>query len=140
MKDLYIVIDGEPIGLREFDNQIAQSIKADMDAGRVVFAVDQSVWSGAANNLPNGIQAVYVSGSYPSIPVKQDSEIAVAGEVALFRVENGQQKAYRNLLVASGDNRWFYGSEFKDFPDHYYTGPHPTGSIWKKIHPDWPTT
>src|SRR5439155_19504668 len=104
MKDLYIVIDGEPIGLREFDNQIAQSIKADMDAGRVVFEVSQSAWAGAANNLPNGIQAVYVSGSHPKVPIKQDSEIAVAGEVALFRVENGQQKAYRNLLVVSGDS------------------------------------
>lgn len=140
MKDLYVKIGEQRIGLREFDGQIQASIKQGMEAGSVVFELNQSAWSGSESNLPQGVQGVYVSGSYPSIPVKAGSPIAVAGEVAFFRTDEGQQKAYRNLLVVSGSSQWFFGSEFKDFPEHYYSGSHPTGSIWQKMHPNWPKT
>lgn len=130
MKDLYIVLNGEQIGLRKFDDIIGQSIDSGKAAGHTVFEVDKNIWSAANNNLPDGVKAVYVSGLNPPEPIKPESEIKVAGAVGLFREDQGQQKAYRNLLIQSGDSAWFYGNEFKNFPDHYYTGTHPTGSIW----------
>lgn len=140
MKDLYATIDGERVELRKFDAQIAKAIKSGSEAGEIVFEVKPEYWSGAANNLPKGVQAVYVSGSKPPISISPRNDIAVAGEIAIFRTEKGQQKAYRNLLVISGSNDFFYGEEFKDFPEHYYSGSHPTGSIWEKHHPKWPST
>ena len=140
MKDLYITIDGDRIDLRRLDGKIAGVIKNELDAGKVVFEVAAHFWSGSANNLPNGIQAMYVSGSQSPIRITPGSEIAVAGEVGFFRIDRGQQKVYRNLLVQSGSNCWFFGKEFKDFQGHYYSGSHPTGSIWEKIHPNWPNT
>lgn len=139
MEKLYTTIDGEPVSLRELDPTITSAIKADVDRGSVVFELKQAYWSGAANNLPNGTTAVYVSGSHPPIPTKTGSEIKYAGELAVFRTDDGQEKAYRYLLVESG-NKWFYGSEFKKFPDHYYSGSYPTGSIWQRLHPNRPTT
>ena len=50
---------------------------------------------------------------------------------------DGQPKSYRYLLVQSGSNNWYYGEEFKKFTEHYYSGSHPTGSIWDKPHPKW---
>ena len=140
MKDLYITIDGARIDLRRLDDNIANAIKSELDENKVVFEVTPNVWSGSANNLPKGIQAIYVSGSQNPIPITPGSEIAVAGELGFFRNDRGQDKAYRNLLVQSGSNDWFYGKEFKDFQGHHYGGSHPTGSIWQKIHPNWPKT
>lgn len=139
MEKLYTTIDGEPVKLARFDSKIGDAIKADMDAGRVVFEVGSSYWSGSATNLPKGTTAVYVSGSYPQISVGPSNAIQYAGEVAVFRNDRGQDKSYRYLLVQSGANDWFYGEEFKKFPEHYYSGSYPTGSIWEKIHPKRPT-
>lgn len=140
MKDLYATIDGKRIELRKFDAQVAEGLTSGSNAGEILYELKQEYWSGADNNLPKGIQAIYVSGSKPQIPISPGSEIAVAGELAMFRTDNGQQKAYRNLLVISGSNDWFYGEEFKGFTDHHYSGSHPTGSIWGKKHPKWPET
>lgn len=139
MDKLYITIDGEPVKLNPFDGRIAAAIKSDVEAGKVVFELKETYWSGSATRLPNNTKAVYVSGSQPNLPVSGCSGVAVAGEVAVFREQDGQQKAYRYLLAVSGSNEWFYGEEFKKFPDHYYSGSHPTGSIWQKIHPKWPS-
>jgi hypothetical protein len=139
MDKLYITIDGDPVKLNPFDGKIAAAIKADMDAGSVLFELKSCYWSGSATNLPDNTQAVYVSGSHPNVPISGYSGVEAAGQVAVFREQNGQQKSYRYLLVESGSGNFFYGEEFKKFPDHYYTGSHPTGSIWKKQHPKWPT-
>ena len=138
MDKLYTIIDGEPVKLTRFDNKIGSAIHADMEAGRVVFELKPAYWSGSANNLPYGTTAVFISGSYPQMPVKPGSDIKYAGEVGVFRTDQGQEKSYRYLLVESG-SQWFYGEEFKNFPEHYYSGSYPTGSIWEKIHPKRPT-
>lgn len=137
MSKLYTTIDGEPVKLTRLDQRIESAIQEDTRAGRVIFELNQSYWSGSATNLANGTTAVFISGSYPQIPVKADSEIKYAGEMSVFRKDQGQSKSYRYLLVQSG-SQWFYGEEFKDFPEHYYSGFYPTGSIWERIHPKRP--
>ncbi len=139
MDKLYITIDGDAVKLNPFDSKINSAIQSDIEAGCVVFELKSSYWSGTTTNLPNNTNAVYISGSQPNIPVPGYSGIAVAGQVAVFREQNGQPKSYRYLLVQSGSKDWFYGEEFKNFPKHYYSGSHPTGSIWEKPHPKWPT-
>lgn len=137
MEKLYITIEGEPVKLNPFDAKIAAAIKSDIEAGNVVFELKSSYWSGSATNLPDNAKAVYISGSQPNIPVPGYSGVALAGQVAVFREQNGQPKSYRYLLVQSGSNNWYYGEEFKKFTEHYYSGSHPTGSIWDKPHPKW---
>jgi hypothetical protein len=89
MEKLFIVIDGEPLKLTPFDAKIGSAIQSDIESGRVVFELKPAHWSGSANNLPKGIQAVFISGSKPQIPIAPGSEVAVAGEVAMFRNDNG---------------------------------------------------
>ncbi len=139
MDKLYITIDGDPVKLIPFDAKVASAIQADIDAGGIVFELNSSYWSGSATNLPNNTNAVYISGSQPSIPVPGYSGVAIAGEVAVFREQNGQPKAYRYLLARTDNNEWYYGEEFKKFPEHYFTGSYPTGSIWGEQHPNWPS-
>ena len=138
MDKLYITIDGDPVKLNPFDAKITDAIQADIDAGKVVFELKPQYWSGSANNLPNNTQAVYISGSQPEIPVPGYSGVSLAGQGAVFREQAGQQKSYRYLLVKDANNDLYYGEEFKTFPEHYYSGSHPTGSIWQKPHPKWP--
>lgn len=123
--------------LTPFDPKIEAAIQSDITAGKVLFELKPEFWSGAATNLPDNTQAVYISGSQPSVPIPKYGGIAAAGEMGVFRVQDGQQKSYRFMLVQSGSSL-FYGEEFKNYPDHYYSGAHPTGSIWEKIHPRWP--
>jgi len=132
----YITIRGKPIKLNVFDAKIEAAIESDIDAGNILFELKRPYWSGATN-LPNNVKAIYVSGSHPNVPVPGYDGLAVAGEVAVFREQGGQQKAYRYLLVQSGSGNFYYADQFKKFPDHYYSGSHPTGSIWHRPHPPW---
>ena len=138
MSKLYTTIDGEPVKLTRFDNKIESALQVDIEAGRIIFELEQTYWSGSATNLADGTTAVFISGSYPQIPVKPGSDIKYGGEMGVFRTDQGQDKSYRYLLVQSG-SQWFYGEEFKDFPEHYYSGSYPTGSIWERIHPKRPS-
>jgi hypothetical protein len=137
MPKLYLTIDGVPVKLAPLDPKIEAAIQSDITAGKVLFELKPEFWSGAANNLPNNTQAVYVSGSHPSVAIPNYGDIAAAGQLGVFREQEGQQKSYRFMLVESG-SKLFYGEEFKNYPDHYYSGNHPTGSIWEKMHPRWP--
>ena len=93
MEKLYITIEGEPVKLNPFDAKIAAAIKSDIEAGSVVFELKSSYWSGSATNLPDNAKAVYISGSQPNIPVPGYSGVALAGQVAVFREQNGQPKS-----------------------------------------------
>jgi hypothetical protein len=137
MPKLYIIIDGVPVKLKAFDPKIEAAIQSEIAAGNVLFELKPEFWSGAATNLPDNTQAVYVSGSQPIVPLSKYEGIATVGEMGVFREQEGQQKSYRFMLVKSGSSL-FYGEEFKSYPDHYYCGTHPTGSIWSKLHPRWP--
>jgi hypothetical protein len=136
MKDLYVSLDGRRIELRKLDLKMGAEIWRGVTGNESVFEVKPEVWSAADNNLPAGIQAVYVSGAERTTPLNAQGSIQVVGELAQFRTDQaGQQKCYRSLLVGSGDNTLYYGSEFKNFPEHYYSGEHPTGDIWGRMHP-----
>ncbi len=136
MKDLYINLAGSRIDLRRVDFSVSTEIYHGLTGGQSVFEVKEQVWRAANFSLPEGTQAVFVSGYGGAVPLKHDGSVAIMGEMAQFRTDlAGQQKAYRTLLVSTGDNSLFYGREYKDFPAHYYQGTHPTGEIWGKIHP-----
>jgi hypothetical protein len=136
MKDLYINLDGRRIELRKADFGVSAEIYKGMTGGQSVFEVKDEIWRAASFNLPNGIDGVYVSGYQKGVAVNAAGSIRIVGELAAFRTDlAGQQKSYRTLLVSTGNNSIFYGEEFKDYPQHYYVGAHPTGEIWGKLHP-----
>lgn len=137
MDKLYITINGSPVKLSRIDQGIEAAIQSDIAAGGVVFELKSEYWSVATGGLPENPKAVYISGSHPSVPIVSYPDVTAFGQMAVFREQEGQQKSYRFLLVESG-NELFYGQEFKKFPEHYYSGSHPTGSIWTKNHPQWP--
>ncbi|MDI1337497.1 MAG: hypothetical protein PSU94_15045 [Lacunisphaera sp.] len=136
MKDLYINLDGRRIELRKADFGVSTEIYKGMIGGQSVFEVKDEVWRAANFSLPKGISGVYVSGYRDGVALTAAGTIKIVGELAAFRTDlAGQQKSYRTLLVSTGDNALFYGEEYKDYPQHYYSGAHPTGDIWGKIHP-----
>ncbi|MDI1247251.1 MAG: hypothetical protein PSV13_00065 [Lacunisphaera sp.] len=136
MKDLYINLDGRRIELRKADFGVSTEIYKGMTGGQSVFEVKDEVWRAANFSLPKGIDGVYVSGYRDGVALTPAGTIKIVGELAAFRTDlAGQQKSYRTLLVSTGDSALFYGEEYKDYPQHYYAGAHPTGEIWGKVHP-----
>jgi hypothetical protein len=136
MKDLYINLDGRRIELRKVDFGLSTEVYKGMTDGQSVFEVKEEVWRAANFNLPKGIDGVYVSGYQNGVALNAAGSIKIVGELAAFRTDlAGQQKSYRTLLVSTGAYSLFYGEEYKDYPQHYYSGAHPTGEIWSKIHP-----
>jgi hypothetical protein len=136
MKDLYIALDGAPVPLRRLDFTLSAEIYKGLATQQSVFEVKEEIWRQGNSKLPNGTQAVFVSGYNPPVSLDPQANAKIVGELANFRTDlAGQPKNYRTILVSTGDNSLFQGKEFKDYPLHWYQGAHPTGDIWGKIHP-----
>lgn len=136
MKDLYIALDGAAVPLRRLDFSLSTEIYKGLATQQTVFEVKPDIWQNTHSRLPEGTQAVYVSGYNPPVPLDLNGNAEIVAELANFRTDlAGQPKNYRTILVSTGDNSLFQGKEFKDYPLHWYQGTHPTGDIWGKMHP-----
>jgi len=136
VKDLFIAIAETQVKLKKLDFGISTEIYKGLNGNQTVFEVKPEFWNSGQIGLPYGTKAVYVSGYSEGVSVNASGNIQLLGEMAQFRTDlAGQQKSYRTILVTTGDNSMFYGREYKDYSGHYYSGQHPTGDIWAKVHP-----
>ena len=138
MKDLYLKINNHVLRLKELPEEAAQAISSGSQGSEVFFEVKPEAWASAADMLPDGMKAMYVSQSVTPIPVRAD--IALGGEVLYSREADGVIKNYRNFYVISGSEKVFVGDQFTNFQGHHVpTGSAlPTGTIYTTPHPRLP--